>query len=97
MICKLLETFILFELSLEFLQKISERGRPATVLPSLSQKDPATTGPQGPRALQGSAWMTQKSWQNAKNICYTTASSTTGWTSNEPLIRRTVPHNSNLH
>jgi len=67
----------------EFLQKISERGRPATVLPSLSQKDPATTGPQGPRALQGSAWMTQKSWQNAKNICYTTASSTTDLRTND--------------
>ena len=80
---KALETFILNELSLECLQKFGEKGRPATVLPLLTAKCPATSGPQGPHALKSQSWMQQKSWQHAKNICYTTASSTTGWTSQQ--------------
>ena len=60
--------------------------------PSLTPNSPATSGPQGPLRLQGSAWMTQKSWQNAKNVRYTTASSTTGWTSQKSLIMSQTQH-----
>jgi len=67
----------------ECLQKFSEKGRPANVPPSLTPNSPATSGPQGPLRLQGSAWMTQKSWQNAKNVRYTTASSTTDLRTND--------------